>query len=186
MIEAGEREERLEPRLLHARELARARLRGATSSGVGVSGAFPGKPTTVCERESLDEDAVGDARVGVVGLEIDGGLEPVPECVDVGGVRVNVLPERVRVLEELAERGGIVGGGMAPAEAKSCPRPRVCSPGPGGRTDDECFEHGLGARGGLGDALTDHGVGCSSAYAMRRPLGAKEIARTRKPRASSC
>lgn len=63
----------------------------------------------IASSEPLEVDALTDATVGVVGVEVGRRIEPVPEAVDVRGVGVDVLAERIRVLEKQAERLGVVG-----------------------------------------------------------------------------
>jgi len=58
---------------------------------------------------ALERHAVRDVPVGVVRVEVDGALQTVPEAVDVGGVGVDVLAQGVRVLDDEAERLGVVG-----------------------------------------------------------------------------
>ena len=59
--------------------------------------------------QAIEEHGVADRAVHVSGLEVDRGLEAVPEGFDVRHVRVDVRPERVGVLEEHDQRFGIVG-----------------------------------------------------------------------------
>ena len=76
---------------------------------------------------ALKEDALGDALVGVLGVEVDRGLELVPEAVDVRGVGVDVRAKRVAVLEEQAQGLEVVrriDDGLAEREA-----PRVDAEG---------------------------------------------------------
>jgi hypothetical protein len=57
----------------------------------------------------LERDRVGDLRARVLGVEVDDGVEAVAVAVDVGGVGVDVLAQRVGVLDQQAERLRVVG-----------------------------------------------------------------------------
>ncbi len=187
VVEAGELEEVVQPRPLDARELKELRLARRDLFGRRLQRHVAGELAAVVVGETLARDAIGDAGIGVVGLLVDGGLEPVAERVNVRGVGVDVRSQRIRMLEEHTKRGWIVRRGD-----RACRREvRVLASRNARRVlhveaDNDRFEDRARTLGHLGDALADHGVGRSSAYAMRRPLGAKEIALTRKPRASSC
>ena len=109
MVEAAEVEEGLQPRPLDAREVYEVLLAGGDLVVGGLERGALGELTALLGGDTLEEDGVGHATVGVLGLEVDGGLEAMPEAVDVHGVRVEVLSERVRVLDEEAERLRVVG-----------------------------------------------------------------------------
>ena len=164
VVEAGELEEVLEARLLDARELRELLLPRRDLLGRGLERRARGELPSVLEREALEQDRIGDALVGVVRLEIDGGLKAVAERVDVGRVGVDVLAERVRVLKEEAERRGVVGGRDRAGRGEVGV---LAARDAGGvldvAPDDNALEDRLRAPGGLGDALADHGVARSSA-----------------------
>ena len=63
----------------------------------------------IIARGSLQEDGFGDLVVGIVRVEIDGRVQAVPEAVDVGGVGVHVLAQRVGMLDQQAQRLRVVG-----------------------------------------------------------------------------
>jgi hypothetical protein len=109
MIEAAEVEEGLQPRPLDARELLQLPLALGHLLGRGLERRALGQLATLPRRRPLQVDAVRHLPVGVLGVQVDGRLEPVSEPVDVGGVGVDVLPERVGVLHQQAQRLGVVG-----------------------------------------------------------------------------
>jgi hypothetical protein len=80
----------------------------ASSAGRRERGAL-GQRARVPRGDAFEHQRVGHLLPRVIRVEVDRGLEAVAEAVDVGRVRVDVLPERVRVLDEEAQRLGVVG-----------------------------------------------------------------------------
>ena len=100
--------------------------RAETSSALGVVDIALGRvPAAAGGKPALERDRVGDLRARVLGVEVDDGVEAVAVAVDVGGVGVDVLAQRVGVLDQEAQRLRVVGrderagrgerGGVLPA-----------------------------------------------------------------------
>ena len=135
---------------------------GVEPEGVAVS---PDGKTIVATSETtnmahfIDAAArkiVGNVLVGVIRVEVDGRFEAMAEAVDVGGVGVDVLPKRVRVLHQEAQGLRIVGrlDGAGRGErdsevlAAGAAR-RILGPGADDHRLEDGLQPGLGiARGG--------------------------------------
>jgi len=109
VVEAAEIEERLQARALDPGEVDQLALAGRDLVAGRLQLGARVELAALAGGGALDEDGVGDPRVGVLGLEVDRRLEAVPEAVDVHRVGVEVLAQRVRVLHQQAERLGVVG-----------------------------------------------------------------------------
>ena len=109
VVEAAEVEERVEPRPLDPGGLAQlCEARGHLLCRRRERRPL-GQRAGVARGDALEHQRVGHLLPRVLGVEVDGRLEAVAEAVDVGRVRVDVLTERVRVLDEEAQRLGVVG-----------------------------------------------------------------------------
>ena len=110
MIEAAGVEECLEPGALCPGELLELTPARGYLLGARLQGGPRRELAPVVRGQPLQVDQVCNPLVGILGLEVHGRLEAVPEAIDVGGIGIHVLPERARVLREQAQRLGIVGG----------------------------------------------------------------------------
>jgi hypothetical protein len=109
VVEAAELEERLQPRLLDPGEVDELAAARGDLLGRRLDRCVGRELTAVDRRLALERDGIGHAAIGIVGFEVDRRLQPVAEAVDVRGVGINVLAQRVRVLEHQAERVRVVG-----------------------------------------------------------------------------
>jgi hypothetical protein len=78
-----------------------------------------GQRASVAGGEPLERDRVGHLRARVLGVEVDDGVEAVAVAVDVGGVGVDGLVQRVGALDQETQRLGVVGRGGASAEVNA-------------------------------------------------------------------
>lgn len=108
VVEGAGVEEALEPGALDARELPQFALLQGELLGRRLERGVGRQSAAIFGLEAFNEETVDEPFVSVVGVEVDGGLEPVAETVDVGGVGVDVLTQGVRVLEQKAEGVGVV------------------------------------------------------------------------------
>ncbi|MBT9556697.1 MAG: hypothetical protein IV100_11745 [Myxococcales bacterium] len=108
MVEAAEVEERLQARALDPGEVDKLAFTGRDLVHRRLELRARVEFTAIARGGALEEDGVGDPRVGVLGLEVDRRVEAVPEAVDVHCVCVEVLAQCVRVLDQQAERLRVV------------------------------------------------------------------------------
>lgn len=182
VVERARLEEAREPRALrscelHERAPARGDLLGCRLE-LGVAGEVP----SLLSGESLEVNALPDASVGVVGVEVDRGVEAVTEAIDVGCVGVDVLAERVRMLEEEAERLGVVRWLERAGDSEERTDPLATGGARGighARAEDDRFEDGLQARVRGVCRAREIGHGARSSTYATRPVGQNVSARTR-------